>query len=74
MASTSGEDEAATAYKLHDKFYRVTVWDPSIGGQYRGTFLVPVPSALWKKVPVPQCRYFYFSIFRRYAVLLQNLL
>ena len=34
-----------------------------IGGQYRGTFLVPVPSILWKKVPVPQCRYFCFSIF-----------
>ena len=40
----------------------------TIGGQYRGTFLVPVPSILWGKstgtaVPVPQCRYFYFSIF-----------
>ena len=28
-----------------------------IGGQYRGTFLVPVPSVLWKKVPVPQCTF-----------------
>ena len=29
----------------------LTVWDMStvIGGQYRGTFLVPVPSVLWKK-------------------------
>ena len=46
----------------------------SIGGQYRGTFLVQVPSDSGKKVPVPQCRYFYFSSFGRYSVLLQNLL
>ena len=36
-----------------------------IGGQYRGTFLVPVPSVLWKQVSVSQCRYFCFLIFRR---------
>ena len=29
-----------------------------IGGQYRGIFVVPVP----------QCRYFNFSIFRRYSL------
>ena len=47
-----------------------------IGEQYRGTFLVLVPTVLWKKSTgsILQCRYLYFSIFRRYSVLLQNLL
>ena len=44
------------------------IFPPDIGGQYRRTFLVPVPSALWKK----STSTVYFSIFRQYLVLLRS--